>query len=388
MKILIKFRSFFLLLSVITVSSCSSLGWMKFWEDDEEVEGPAALYSINENRFLERQWSVSNGNENLYGRLIPAVYDGQVIYINSSGYISSVDFETGKLNWSRYTEDVVSTGVDVNFKIISYGTLDGKLVTLSSQDGKEIWRSNTSSESLSPPVNSGSHMIIHTIDGRITGYNSKTGERDWFHQTVLPSLTLRGTSRPFIEQGFIFTGFAGGKVAMIYPDSGAIRLELPITLNEGKSELERIVDIDGKPVIFEDLLISASYQGNITAINLRDGRPAWQEEISSVKDLVTNGNRVFAVDSRDIIKAFGTATGAIIWEQENLSLRNLTSPASISNLIAVGDYEGYIHLINAQTGNFEGREKVSRSPITEIVSKENFLLVADISGRVQKFSLN
>jgi len=90
---------------------------MKFWEDDEEVEGPAALYSINENRFLERQWSVSNGNENLYGRLIPAVYDGQVIYINSSGYISSVDFETGKLNWSRYTEDVVSTGVDVNFKI-------------------------------------------------------------------------------------------------------------------------------------------------------------------------------------------------------------------------------------------------------------------------------
>ena len=385
---MIKFRSFFLLLSAITVSSCSSLGWMKFWEDDEEVEGPAALYSINENRFLERQWSVSNGNENLYGRLIPAVYDGQVIYINSSGYISSVDFETGKLNWSRYTEDVVSTGVDVNFKIISYGTLDGKLVALSSQDGEEIWRSNTSSESLSPPANSGSHMIMHTIDGRITGYNSKTGERDWFHQTVLPSLTLRGTSRPFIEQGFIFTGFAGGKVAMIYPDSGAIRLELPITLNEGKSELERIIDIDGKPVIIEDLLIAASYQGNITAINLRDGRPAWQEEISSVKDLVTNGNRVFAVDSRDIIKAFGTATGAILWEQENLSLRNLTSPASISNLIAVGDYEGYIHLINAQTGNFEGREKVSRSPITEIVSKENFLLVADASGRVQKFSLN
>ena len=385
---MIKFRSFFLLLSAITVSSCSSLGWMKFWEDDEEVEGPAVLYSITENRFLERQWSVSNGNENLYGRLIPAVYDGQVIYINSSGYISSVDFETGKLNWSRYTEDVVSTGVDVNFKIISYGTLDGKLVALSSQDGEEIWRSNTSSESLSPPANSGSHMIMHTIDGRITGYNSKTGERDWFHQTVLPSLTLRGTSRPFIEQGFIFTGFAGGKVAMIYPDSGAIRLELPITLNEGKSELERIIDIDGKPVIIEDLLIAASYQGNITAINLRDGRPAWQEEISSVKDLVTNGNRVFAVDSRDIIKAFGTATGAIIWEQENLSLRNLTSPASISNLIAVGDYEGYIHLINAQTGNFEGREKVSRSPITEIVSKENFLLVADASGRVQKFSLN
>jgi len=384
---LIRIQRIFLILSIFTLTSCSSLSWMKFWGDEDEEEGPAELYSVNENRNLEREWSVSNGNENLYGRLIPSVYDGQVFYINSSGYVSSVDLETGKLKWSKNTQDTVSTGLDVNFKTISYGTLNGELVTLKSQNGEEIWRSPTSSESLSPPVNSGSHMILHTIDGRVSGYDAKTGERDWFHQTVLPSLTLRGTSRPFIDQGFVFTGFAGGKVAMIYPDSGAIRLELPITLNEGKSELERIVDIDGRSVITNNLLISASYQGNITAINLRDGRPAWQEEISSVKDLVTNGNRVIAVDSRGVVKAFGTATGALIWEQEDLTLRGLTSPASISNLIVVGDFEGYVHLLNAQSGNFEGREKVSRSAISEIISKGSYLLVTDISGRVQKFSI-
>ena len=165
-----------------------------------------------------------------------------------------------------------------------------------------------------PPINTGNHIILQTVDGRVSGFNAKNGERDWFYQAVLPSLTLRGTSWPLLEEGFIFTGFANGKVAMIYPDSGAVRLELPITLNEGKSELERIVDVDGRSLIANDLLIAASYQGNIIAINLRDGRPAWQEEVSTVKDLTSNGNRVVVVDSKSILKAFGLATGALIWD--------------------------------------------------------------------------
>lgn len=387
MKKLNKFHRCILLVSIFFLSSCSTLSSLKFWGDDEEEEGPSELYSVVDNRTLDREWSVSNGNDSLYGRLIPVVYDGKVFFINSLGYISSVDLDTGKLVWSKDTQDIVSSGLDVNFKTISYGTLDGNLVAIDYENGNEIWRSPTSSESLSPPVNSGSHIIIQTIDGRVAGYELKTGKRDWFHQTVLPSLTLRGTSRPFIDQGFIFTGFASGKIAMIYPDSGAIRLELPVTLNEGKSELERIVDIDGRSIIVNNLLVAASYQGNLTAINLRDGRPAWQEEISSVKDLTSNGNRIIAVDSKGLVKAFGTATGARIWEQEDLKLRKLTAPASISNLIAIGDFEGYIHLLNAQSGNFEGREKVSRNAITEIVSQGSYLLVADESGRVQKFTI-
>ena len=377
----------FIALSIFVLSSCSSLSSLKFWGDDEEEEGPEELYSIQDNRTLEREWSVSNNNELTYGRLIPVIYEGKVFYINSAGYLSSVDLDSGEILWSKNTQDVVSSGLDVNFKTISYGTLDGSIVALDFQDGSELWRSAISSESLSPPANSGSHVIIQTVDGRIAGYDLKSGKQEWFHQTVLPTLTLRGTSRPIIDQGFIFTGFASGKIAMIYPDSGAIRLELPITLNEGKSELERIIDIDGRPIIVNDLLIAASYQGNITAINLRDGRPAWQEELSSFKDLTSNGNRVVAVDEKSVVKAFGTATGAIIWDQKDLKLRKLTSPASISNLIAVGDYDGYVHLLNAQSGNFEGREKVSRNPITEIISNGNFLLIVDAAGRVQKFSV-
>ena len=377
-----------LLLFIIILNGCSSLGVLKFWDSEDEEEGPAELFAINTSVEISTDWSESFGNENNFGRLIPSVYDGKVYFISSEGYLASLDADSGKMEWSKNTNDIVSGGVDVDFKTITYGTLDGDLVALDYKDGKELWRSKTSSEILTPPVTDGNMLIAQTGDGRIAGYDFKSGKRQWFHQTTLPRLTLRGTSRPYINQGFIFTGFANGKIAMIYPDSGAIRFEIPVTINEGKSELERIIDIDGKSLITNDLLIAASYQGNITAINLREGRPAWQEDISTIKDLAANGNRVMVVDEKGSVKAFGVATGAILWEQNDLKLRKLTSPVSIRNFVAVGDLEGYVHLLDAKNGDFLGREKISRKPILELTSERNFLLAVDESGKLFKLSLN
>ena len=383
-----KLRLLPLLLFTIFLNGCSAFGWLKFWDSEDEEEGPAELFTINPSVDIYTDWSESFGNENNFGRLIPAVYDGKVYFISSTGYLASLDAQSGSTEWFKNTNDIVSGGVEVNFKTIMYGTLDGDLVTLDYRDGKELWRSQTSSEVLAPPVTDGNMLIAQTGDGRIAGYDFKSGERQWFHQTTLPKLTLRGTSRPYIDQGFIFAGFANGKIAMIYPDSGAIRFEIPVTINEGKSELERIIDIDGKSLITNDLLIAASYQGNITAINLREGRPAWQEDISTIKDLSLNGNRVMVVDEKDTVKAFGVATGAILWEQNDLRLRKLTSPVSIRSFVAVGDLEGYVHLLDAKSGDFLGRKKISRKPILELTSERNFLLAVDESGKIFKLSLN
>ena len=383
-----KLRLISFCLFLVILNGCSSLGGLKFWDREDEEAGPTELYAINPSIKISIDWSESFGNENSFGRLVPSVYEGKVYFMGSEGYLASLDIETGRAVWSQRTNDKVSGGVDVNFKTITYGTLDGDLVALDYKDGKELWRSKASSEILSPPVTDGNMLIAQTSDGRIAGYDFKSGERQWFHQTTVPRLTLRGTSRPYINQGFIFTGVANGKIAMVYPDSGAIRFEIPVTINEGKSELERIIDIDGKSLITNDLLIAASYQGNITAINLREGRPTWQENISTTKDLTSIGNRVVAVDQEDVIKTFGVATGAILWEQNDLKLRKLTSPVSIDNSIAVGDLEGYVHLLDAKNGNFQGRKKVSRKPILELTSERDFLLAVDESGKLFKLSFN
>lgn len=376
-KPLLIFVLFFLL------EACSTLSGLKFWENDEdEMEAPAELIEISKSVSLDSEWNKKIGSDNNFGRLVPAFSNDTIIHISSNGYLVAIDSDSGLVLWTIQTEDLVSGAVTVGFKKIFYGTLDGDLVALDFKDGAEIWRSQVSSEILSPPVTNGSIVAAQTSDGKITGFNIKNGEQKWVHQNTIPKLTLRGTATPILAKGFIFTGFANGKVSMIYPDSGAIRLEIPVTINEGKSELERVVDIDGKSVVSNDLLVSASYQGNITAIDLKQGQISWQEKISSVHDLVSVRSRVIAIDEKDSIKGFGLSTGAILWQQDGLKLRGVSSPAALGGNFAIGDSEGYVHILDSKNGSFIGRKKVSKRPILEIISKGSSLVVVDDSGRL------
>ena len=376
-KPLLIFVLFFLL------EACSTLSGLKFWENDEDkIEAPAELIEISKSVSLDSEWNKKIGSDNNFGRLVPAFSNDTIIHISSNGYLVAIDSDSGLVLWTIQTEDLVSGAVTVGFKRIFYGTLDGDLVALDFKDGAEIWRSQVSSEILSPPVTNGSIVAAQTSDGKITGFNIKNGEQKWVHQNTIPKLTLRGTATPILAKGFIFTGFANGKVSMIYPDSGAIRLEIPVTINEGKSELERVVDIDGKSVVSNDLLVSASYQGNITAIDLKQGQISWQEKISSVHDLVSVRSRVIAIDEKDSIKGFGLSTGAILWQQDGLKLRGVSSPAALGGNFAIGDSEGYVHILDSKNGSFIGRKKVSKRPILEIISKGSSLVVVDDSGRL------
>ena len=376
-KPLLIFVLFFLL------EACSTLSGLKFWENDEdEMEAPAELIEISKSVSLDSEWNKKIGSDNNFGRLVPAFSNDTIIHISSNGYLVAIDSDSGLVLWTIQTEDLVSGAVTVGFKKIFYGTLDGDLVALDFKDGAEIWRSQVSSEILSPPVTNGSIVAAQTSDGKITGFNIKNGEQKWVHQNTIPKLTLRGTATPILAKGFIFTGFANGKVSMIYPDSGAIRLEIPVTINEGKSELERVIDIDGKSVVSNDLLVSASYQGNITAIDLKQGQISWQEKISSVHDLVSVRSRVIAIDEKDSIKGFGLSTGAILWQQDGLKLRGVSSPAALGGNFAIGDSEGYVHILDSKNGSFIGRKKVSKRPILEIISKGSSLVVVDDSGRL------
>jgi|TARA_B100001167_G_scaffold189868_1_gene155401 outer membrane protein assembly factor BamB len=381
-------KLFTIFLSLIILSGCSSLSGLKFWGDDEEeIELPAVLEEITQKISISSLWDAKVGKEKIQGRISPSISGERIFYINAEGELFAFEKSNGRKLWEKETDDQASGGIETAFRKIIYGTLDGEVVVLNQENGEETWRAQATSEILSSPITNGSVVVAQGADGSVTGFDFDDGEQSWIHQVTVPNLSLRGTSTPILEQGFIFTGFANGTVAMIYPDSGAVRLELPITINEAASELERIVDIDGKVVVASDVLVSASYQGHITAIDLQQGRPIWQEKASTTKDLVEVRSRVVAIDDKDILKAFGLSSGVVLWQQEGLKLRGLTSPVSVRGNIAVGDFEGYIHIINGGDGSFLGRFRASKNPIVEIVSEGDKLAITDDKGRLFFLSL-
>ncbi len=364
------------------MNSCSSFGWLKFWGDDEEVEEPTELVSIKEEASFSKKWDKGLGELGLTGKFIPVINNDKIYFISSEGNLVALSSNKGRAIWSRKTGDRVSGALGLGFKRLHYGTIDGEIISIEEENGEEIWRNKTSSEVLSPPTTNGDIVAVQSADGVISGFDFKTGDERWVHQSTVPRLSLRGTSTPFFEQGFLFTAFANGKVAMIYPDSGSVRWEIPVAINDGKSELERVVDIDGKPILVGELLFSASYQGNISAVDIRSGRLVWQEDISTTRDLTEARSRIVAVDRKDIVKAFGASSGVLIWQQEGLKLRKVSSPVATNKGIVIGDFEGYLHLLDSRDGSFIGRKKVSRKPIKEIVYQGNELLALDESGRL------
>tara|TARA_Y100001970_G_scaffold19338_1_gene21720 strand:- start:18295 stop:19461 length:1167 start_codon:yes stop_codon:yes gene_type:complete len=380
------YKKFFLLSFFVIVTGCSSLGALKFWEDEEEDEiRPAELLSFNETFQTEILWSKNTGSELSYGRLLPDVYEEKVYFISSEGELNVFNLNGIKL-FEKQTNDIVSGALTVNFSTILYGTLDGEIVALDSDSGNQIWRSQTSSEILVPPVTNGTVAVVQSADGKLSAFNLRDGSKLWVHQTQVPTLTLRGTSIPFIEQGFLFTGFSNGRIAMIYPESGAVRLEIPISINEGASELERIQDVDSKPLVLQNYLIGASYQGNIVSIDLLEGKVSWKQEISTIKDLTTDNIRIIAANADDEILAFGLSTGAILWQQEGLKYRQISSPIHFEGKVIVGDLEGYVHILDSQDGEFIGRKKISRQPIREVFLKGKEIFILDNSGKIFKVS--
>ena len=372
----------------LILSGCSSLSSLKFWgSDKEEVDTPAELYEIEKTTNIDIKWKKKSGDYLSDGRIIPSI-DGEILYHGASdGKVTSFSSIDGKENWSINLNHSISGSIEVGFRSLFYGTLDGQVVSLSQKDGSLNWISKVNSEVLSPPVTDGRIVAVQSADGSITGLNFRTGEQEWIHQVSVPNLSLRGTSVPFISEGFIFTGFSTGNVAMLYPDSGAVRLELPVSVNEGTSELDRITDIDGKGIVANNFLVSATYQGHIMSIDLRSGRQAWKEEVSTTKDLVESRSRIVVIDDKDYVKAFGLSTGAILWEQEGLKLRLVSSPVESKGKVVIGDFEGYLHILDSKDGEFIGRKKISNKPIKELSSNGNDIIALDSSGRLFFLSL-
>jgi len=373
---------------IFVLTGCSSLSSLKFWgSDEEEIEKPSELYEIESTTSIEIKWKKKAGDYLSDGRIIPSI-EGDVLYHGASdGSITSFSSVDGKEIWSNNLNHSISGSIESGFRNLFDGTLDGQVVSLNQKDGSLNWISKVTSEVLAPPVTDGRIVAVQSADGSITGFNFRTGEQEWIHQVSVPNLSLRGTSIPFISEGFIFTGFSTGNVAMLYPDSGAVRLELPVSVNEGTSELDRITDIDGRGVVANNFLVSATYQGHIMSIDLRSGRQAWKEEVSTTKDLVESRSRIVVIEDTDNVKAFGLSTGAILWEQSGLKLRQLSSPVESRGRVAMGDFEGYLHILDSKDGKFIGRKKISNKPIKELSSSGNDIIALDSSGRLFFLSL-
>ena len=345
------------------------------------VEQPAELVKINSQVKIDNTWSKKIFSDIPTGKTDLVVDSDGIFTFSSAGLVFSY-FSNGKLNWENDLNFSLSSGVGKGFGSLFVTSIDGDIFSLDINNGNLNWSSKIGGESLSVPSSNGDIVAVQTSNGKITAINLKDGKFRWEYISVLPSLSLRGTSSPIFDDGNLYVGFANGNLAKIEPRSGVIQWEIPVTISKGSSEIERIIDIDSKPLVSSGLAFATSYQGDVSAINSLNGRVIWSNNFSSTKDILEIERNIYLVDEDSEVQAFSGLTGISLWRIKDYRLRNLTSPQRLNNYIIVGDFEGYLHFLDTSSGSTIGRYRVSRSGILSLKTYKNSIVCLDTSGRL------
>ena len=376
------FKLVFIVTILASVTACETVGgW--FDEEDYDPTAPVELAEFNETVELDKRWSRSVGNgqgKGLY-RLNPLLADGIIYAVSEDGELAAFDADSGRVRWDTELDIAISGGVGKFQDSLFLGGADGLVLRLNAQDGSEVWRVPVSGEVLAAPQSNGEVVIAQAYDGKLMAFDFATGEKLWTFANDVPVLTLRGTSTPIISNNIAIAAFAGGKVIAVSLDSGNVVWEARVAIAQGRSEIERIVDIDGTMATQGAELYVASYQGRIVAVEMRAGRKLWQRNISSVSGVSVGFGNVYAADEDGTISAFLRNGQSIRWQNIDLGYRELSRPTPISSYVAVADFEGYLHLLSQVDGVIVGRARPDGDGArADMIAKGNALYVYGNSG--------
>ncbi len=334
-------------------AACSSSG--------KDVLPPAALTPIENPLIVHSQWQDSRGNgvsEN-YLKLGPIVHEGTGYIADYTGYVRSFDALSGELKWEVEMDRQLASGPAIAEGLLIFGTSQGEVIALKPENGQPVWQAQVSSEVLAPARGAQDVIIIRTVDGRVHALNAESGQHLWVYDRNVPLLTLRGLSTPAINNDMVIVGTDNGKLVALTLNGGTVLWETQVAVPSGRTELERMVDIDADPVIVEDVAYVVTYQGRLAAVRLENGRILWVQDISSYSGMALDPYRVYLTDSDSQVWALNRFNGSTLWRQDKLLRRSLTGPELSGKYLVVADYDGYLHWIRRADGVIVARRQIN-----------------------------
>ena len=350
----------------VLLTGCGAGSWFsKIGGSQDNVDPPVPLVAIETQAELIKLWSLSvgKGADKHFLKLLPGFAQGRVFVADRSGNLVSADAVSGEILWRTQIGSPVTSGVGICDDLALVGTEEGGVLAYSSATGKPLWRAQVSSEVLAPPRGAEGVVIVRTLDGRVFGLDADNGERLWSYQRTVPALTLRGTSAPVISGEVVIVGFDGGRISSLELLTGKLLWETSVSLGSGRSQLERMADIDFAPVVIANDIYVATFQGQLASIALESGRIIWNRDISSHAGLTSDGANIYVTDDQSYVWALQRDNGRVLWKQENLYARQASAPATVGDLVVVGDFEGYLHWMDKNSGQFVARTRASKQAI-------------------------
>ncbi|MGY0504494.1 outer membrane protein assembly factor BamB [Luteimonas sp. e5] len=376
---------------VLALAGCSTVkGW--FTSKKTAETKPAALVEFSPTVQAQRVWSVNLGKgEGRSGaRQHPVVVDGRVYAAAAGATVRAIDLASGQTlwSWSGDKNARYAGGPGAGDGLVVVGDLDGEVVALDADSGSERWRARVQNEVIAAPAVGGGLVFVRSNDGRVTAFDAASGQPRWTWQADMPALTVRGNSAMTLGPGYLFLGTDGGKAVALSANEGAELWEFTVAQAEGRSELDRMNDVDGAPLLNDATLYASSFKGQTMAFEAPTGRPLWAQMQGGGGGLGLGHGRLALTDAQDVVWALDAQSGAPMWKQPSYPRRQLTAPAVQGSHVVVGDAEGYLHWFSLEDGRMSARSRAGRKPIrAQPVTAGDLVLVQDIEGGLSAWRL-
>ncbi|MFT5706680.1 MAG: outer membrane protein assembly factor BamB [Oceanospirillaceae bacterium] len=357
--------------------------------DGEEIK-PSALVKFDAEKKVKVLWSKSIGSNfgDKYHQLTPGVSGDSIVVTDVEGNVSSYELASGKLQWERALEVEISSGVGTGpSNTVVVATYSGDVIAISASTGEVNWQVAVGGEVVSRAQLNESLVVVQMVTGDVVALDIRTGEQRWVYASNQPNLTLRGTSSPLVALDATLAGLDNGKFVALDNDDGGILWQKRISIAKGKSDIERLTDIDGVPILYQNVIYIPSYRGNLTAINPFNAQVLWRKPYSTYRGLAAANNSIFLSADNDVVHGVDAESAAEIWRQDLLLNRSLTSPITLLGQVAVGDKQGYLHFLSQDDGRFVARYKLGGALVGDMLERNNVLYVLSNNGRLTALTI-
>ena len=367
-----KFISEFLLLIILVACvQLSACGWLQkpadWFIDEKDPREPTELTKIDPVKVqVQSVWRNSVGDlTDTYNEIRPHITEDRVYMSSAKGRIEAWQRSDGKRLWSVSLEkEIITGGVNGGEGIIAVGNDNGDVIALSSVNGEEQWRTSLTSEVMALSAANYGVIVARTNDSKVHALDIGNGEIVWNAGRNLPPLTLRGVSEPKVVGDAVLVGFEDGKLIAFNIRDGAELWNATVSIASGRSELDRMSDIDGELVYLNGIVYVVNFNGRLVTVDMDTGKVLWiKDDMSSSAGLSVDESRIYVTDADDSVWAVDKSSGATVWRQDKLLYRQLTAPQSMGSYVVVGDYKGYLHWLSKEDGKLVGRENIAGEAI-------------------------
>jgi outer membrane protein assembly factor BamB len=358
------FRSAAVLATALGLAGCSTPGgWFGTgYFDSRPKPAPLPVLTSNAGSIA---WSASVGKSDGY-MFVPAVGEKLIYAANYGETVFALADEGGRTVTRIDTKAKLSAGVGFSDDLVVVVTVKGDVAAFD-PSGRSVWKTPLLAEILAPPTIAGGIVIVRTTDGRMIALNRTDGKRKWLFSRPTPSLTLRSNAGVIVNRGVVYAGYPGGKLIAIELESGRPVWEATISLPRGATELERVADVSGLPVLDETRVCAAVYQGRTSCVETLNGNVLWARDIPSADGVAIDAKQLYVVDAESNLLALEKVTGATMWKQDKLRLRDIGTPALLNGRILSGDRDGLVHIFNAESGDIVGRVATDGSRVVSLL---------------------